>query len=90
MSETVDISLLPQHIQDAIKEAQKPPAPLFPIAPREHTSASFQTKEQNELAAKIDLLIRAVNELWAAPPPPLQTPQRAPDLNPLPPTNQRK
>lgn len=58
----IDESTLPQHIQDAIKESQEKPKPLFPIPIREYT-LNFATKEQQEVALLVDHLIKAVNSL---------------------------
>lgn len=62
MSNTVDLDSLPADIRARIEELNRPEEPLFPIRPREW-EFNFSTKETKELAEKVDLLIRAVNQL---------------------------
>lgn len=66
MPDLVDISDLPQDMQERIlkeREAKKPKV-LSPIAPRERV-LNFQTKEITEIAGKVDELIEQWNLLMS-------------------------
>lgn len=61
----VDLESLPHHIQEQIRESQKEPEPLYPIAPRQFTNTHMQTKEFIELTEKVDQIIEVLNnKLW--------------------------